>query len=130
LAIITSYPLYNLIVLKFSYELVEGNIERIESRSYKNMTFDLICSYTYKGKIFNREIEVGRLPYDLISVSKKHPLGKTIFMLNTKKDIVFPQDNINMEILQYVLILIIWILLLLFSIKETIKNNVFKKNLL
>jgi hypothetical protein len=105
-------------MLKHSYELVEGNIEKIEHRSTgKVSTFWVICSYTYKGEIYNKKISVSTgIPFIQL-VSKEYPEGRTMFMLNYEKDIVFPQDNINMEIRRRIFPLIFFSIALFVSIK-------------
>jgi hypothetical protein len=110
LAIFTVYQLYELIILKYSHELVEGNIKKIEHHSTgKSSTDWLICSYTYRGQIFNTKIHVSSgIPF-FTSISKEYLKGKTIFMLNYEKNIIFPQKNINLEIRRQIFPLLLYI---------------------
>jgi hypothetical protein len=115
--IFSFYQLRELIVLKFSNELIEGNIEKIEHNSSgKSSTDWLICSYSYKGQICNKKIFVSSgIPF-ITSVSKEYPKGKTVFMLNYENDIVFPKNNIDLEIRRRIFPLLLWLFALSISI--------------
>jgi hypothetical protein len=108
-AIFSFHQIYELIILKKSHELVEGVIEKIEHESAgKSFTYWLICSYMYEGKLYNKKIYVsGGVPF-LTSLSKEYPRGKTIFMVNIKKDIAFPKDRINLELRRQLFLLILF----------------------
>jgi hypothetical protein len=117
LAILSFYQIYELTFLKYSHELVEGEIERIEHRSTgKSSTDWLICSYSYKGQIYNKKIFVSDgIPFFEL-INREYPKGKTIFMLNYEKDIIFPQNKINLEIQRRVFPLIFFTIILFISI--------------
>ena len=121
-AMFSFYQLYDLIVLKYSHELVEGNIEKIEHHSTgKSSTDWLICSYTYNGQEYNKKIFISNgIPF-LTSISKEYPKGKTMFILNYKNDTIFPKNNINLEIRRRIFPLILFTIALIVSIKVFIK---------
>jgi hypothetical protein len=116
LIILEFYLMSDILVLQGSHELVEGTIDKIKrTSSGKSSSYYLICSYTYEGNVYNKEIHVSAgIPF-ITSISKEYPKGKTIFMLNVEKDIVFPKKQINMEMRRQSVMLIFFGLLLLVS---------------
>jgi hypothetical protein len=121
-AIYSFFEVHELIVLKKSHELVNGVIEKIEHNSTgKSSTDWLICSYIYNDKTYNKKIFISSgIPF-FTSIYNEYQKGETLFMLNYEKDIIFPQNNINMEIRRRLFPL------LLFSIGLIISIRVFSK---
>ena len=122
-AVFFFYQVHELLILKKTHELVTGNIDNIEyNSSGKSGTYSLVCSYIYKGQMYNRKIIVSNgIPF-FTSVYKEYPKGETIFMLNYEKDIIFPQNNINMQIRRRIFPLILFTIALIISIRVFIKQ--------
>jgi hypothetical protein len=60
--------------------------------------------------IYNRAISVyGGIPV-LTSLSEEYPRGKTVFLFSAEKDIVFPQNNVDLELRRRFIMLAIIIL--------------------
>jgi hypothetical protein len=121
-AIFFFYQVKELFVLKKTHELINGFIENIEYHSTgKSSTDWLICRYTYKDQEYNKKIFVSSgIPF-LTAIHKEYHNGETIFMLNYEKDIIFPLNNINMEIRRRLFPLILFSIALIVSIKIFIK---------
>ena len=116
------YQVHELIILKRAHELVAGTIEKIESHSTgKSSTDWLICSYTHKDKLYNKKIFVSSGIPLLTSIYNEYQKGETLFMVNFEKDIVFPQNNINMEIRRRLFPLLLFTIALIISIKIFLK---------
>ena len=122
LAVFSFYQVHELLTLKKTHELVIGNIDNIEyNSSGKSGTYWLICSYIYKGQMYNRKVFISNgIPF-FTSFYKEYPKGETIFMLNYEKDIIFPQNNINMQIRRRIFPLILFTIALMISIRVFIK---------
>jgi hypothetical protein len=123
-AVLFFYQVYELLILKKTHELVTGNIDNIGYKKYgKTETYWLICSYTYNDQLYNKKVYVENgIPF-FSSIYKEYPKGETIFMLDYEKDIIFPQNNINLEMRRRIfpLILSIIAIALIISIRVYIK---------
>ncbi|MFP3043366.1 hypothetical protein LQZ19_16250 [Treponema primitia] len=116
-AIYSFYNLYELIILKNSHILALGSIERIEHKSTgKSSTDWLVFSYTYNGQNYNEKIYISDgIPF-LTNIYKDYPKGNTVFMVNTERNIIFPQNNINVEIKRRIFPLILLSIALIISV--------------
>jgi hypothetical protein len=112
------FNIYELIILKYNHELVNGNIENIDYHSSgKSGTFWLVFSYNYKNQIYKKKIFISDgMPF-ITSIYKEYPKGETKFMLNYDRDIIFPQNRINLEIKRRIFPFIFFSILLTISIK-------------
>lgn len=114
-AIFYFFEVYELMVLKKSHALVNGIIEKIETG--KSSTDWLICSYIYNDKTYNKKIFISSgIPF-FTSIYNEYQKGETLFMLNYEKDIIFPQNNINMKIRRRLFPLLLFSIGLIISIK-------------
>jgi len=123
-AIFYIYGASRLITLKTSHETVNGSIDKVEtSVSGKILSYGLICSFTYKDQYFNIAISVTDIFPFVGSVYKEYPVGDTTFLINYEYGIAFPQNNINMEIRRRLYRVILFIILLIFSIRVFVKGT-------
>ena len=119
------FQVHELIILKNSHELVNGVIVEVNHHSTRKSSETwLTCSYIYKGKTYNKRLLVSSgIPF-FASFPFEYQKGETLFMLNYEKDIIFPQNNINMEILRrslYLLLLSIILIVFIVLIKIFLK---------
>jgi hypothetical protein len=118
------YGTGRLMTLKTSHETINGTIDKIESSlSGKIISYGLICSFTYKDEYFNIEISVTDIFPFVGSVYKEYPVGDTTFLVNYDYGIAFPLNNINMEIRRRLFRAILFIILLIFSIRVFLKGT-------
>ncbi|MDR2106266.1 MAG: hypothetical protein LBP24_02530 [Coriobacteriales bacterium] len=118
-AVYLLYEAWQLVSLNYSHELVEGSIEKVELyTTKKSFGYQLVCSYRYDGKEYKEKIRVSMgIPF-VTSLSEDYPTGKTLFMINKKNDVIFPQGKIGLELRRRVppFLLVSWGLI--FSLKS------------
>ena len=123
-AIFYLYGASRLITLKSSNEMVSGTIDKVELHSSgRYLTYSIICSFTYKEQFYNIELSVSDIFPFVGSVYKEYPVGDTTFLINYEYGIAFPQNNINMEIRRRLYRVILFIILLIFSIRVFVKGT-------
>jgi len=115
---------FRLIYLKMSHETVNGTIYKVNSYSTgRYLSYSITCSFTYKDKFNEIELPITDIFPFVGSVYKEYPTGDTTFLINYEAGIVFPQNNINMEIRRRLFRFIFNVIVIIFTIKMYSKIN-------
>jgi len=109
----------DILSLKISSEEVNGSIDEIQRNQVagRGFSYRLICSFTIDGKSYNRWIPVTDIFPFVELIYNEYQRGDTVFLVNQDVSNVFPKYRINLELRRRLYRLVIFIALLVFSIK-------------
>jgi len=117
-AIISVSGVFRLLFLKMSHETVNGTIYSVNSYSTgRYLSYSITCSFTYKDKFNKMDLPITDIFPFVGSVYKEYPVGDTTFLINYEAGIVFPQNNVNMEIRRRLFRFIFNVFVIIFTIK-------------